>query len=91
MHLLSRDELAVIKHLLSTKGWVVCGAMTFPTPLPQVLPGGAWSTVMLAVEADNMWVKQAAALLDACPNIQLTHDSTDEEDHGSPPPKKQCT
>ena len=38
-----------------------------------------------------MWAKQAATLLDACPNIHPTHDSEDEEDHGSPSPKKQQT
>ena len=46
---------------------------------------------MLAVAANNIWVKQVDAILDACPDIQLAHDSADEEDHGSPPPKKQCT
>ena len=46
---------------------------------------------MLAVEANNMQAKQAAAILDAHPDIQPAYDSTDGEDHGSPPPKKQHT
>ena len=91
MCLLFRDELAVVKHLLPTKGWVVCGARTHLAPPPQVPPGSAWSTVILAAEVDNLQVKQVAALLDAHPYIQPTHDSADEEDHSSPPPKKQCT
>ena len=64
---------------------------THPAPLPQVPPGSEWSTVILAAEAENMWPKQAAAILDAHPDIQLAHNSMDEEDQGSPPPKKQCT
>ena len=36
---------------------------------------------MLAVEANNIWAKQAAALLDACPDMQPTHNSADEEDY----------
>ena len=35
-----------------------------------------------------MQAKQAAALLDACSDIQPMDDSADEEDHGSPPPKE---
>ena len=46
---------------------------------------------MLAAEAKNMQAKQVAALLNAQPDKQPMHDSMDEEDHGSPPPKKQCT
>ena len=86
-----RDELAAVKCLLSTKGKVVCGVRTCPAPLPQVPPGSAQSAVMLALEANNMWAKQVAAVLDAQPDIQPAHDSTDEEDHSSPPPKEQCT
>ena len=57
MCLLFRDELAVVKCLLSTKGWVVCGVGKHPAPLPQVPLGSAQSAVMLAVEADNMWAQ----------------------------------
>ena len=64
---------------------------THPSPLPQVPPGSAQSTVMLAVEANNMWAKQVAAILDAHPDIQLAHTSMDEDDHGSPPQKEQST
>ena len=91
MHLLFRDDLAVVKHLLSTKVQVVCGVRTCPAPLPQVSPGRSQSAVMLAAEGSNMWAKQPAALLEACPDIQPTHHSMDEEDHSSPSPKKQCT
>ena len=69
----------------------VCGARTHPAPLTHIPPESAQSTVMLAAVADNMWVKQAAVILDAHPYMQPTHDSMDEEDHGSPSPKKQCT
>ena len=48
------EELAVVKQLVFTKGWVVGGVRTCPAPLPQVPPGSAQSVVMLAVEADNM-------------------------------------
>ena len=64
------------------------GARTCPAPLPQVPPESAQSAIMLAVEAGNMQAKQVAALLDAHPDVQPTHNSKDEEDHGSPPPKK---
>ena len=45
--------------------------------------------MLLAAGPDNMWAKQAAALLDACPNIQPMYDLADEEDHSSPPPKEE--
>ena len=86
-----RDELAVVKHLLSTKGQVLYGARTYPAPVPQVPPGSAQSAVMFAAEGNNTWAKQVAALLDACHEIQPAHDSMDEEAHGSPLPKKQHT
>ena len=62
-----------------------------PAPLPPVPVGSAQSVVMLLADAEYMWAKQAAALLDACMDFQPAHDSADEEDHGSPPPKKQQT
>ena len=65
------------------------GVRTHPAPLPHVPPGSAQSTVMLLAEANNMWEKQVAALLDDCPDIQPAHDSAHKEDH-SFPPKKQC-
>ena len=73
---------------LSRGGWCVVQGHT-PAPLPQVPPGSAQSAVILAAEANNMWVKQVAAILDGHPDKQLAHGSIDEEDHGCPPSKKQ--
>ena len=70
----------MVNCLLSISGMVVCGARTHPAPLPHVPPISAWSTVMVAAEAENMQAKQAATLLNAHPDIQPAHDSEDEED-----------
>ena len=50
------------------------GVRAHSAPLPQIPPGNSQSAVMLAAKADNMLTKQAAAILDACPNIQPAHD-----------------
>ena len=55
----------------------MCGARTCLAHLSQVPSGSAQSAVMLAAEADNMWAKQVAAILDACPDIQLAHGFAD--------------
>ena len=53
---------------------IVCDSQTCPAPVPSVPPGSAQSAVTLMADDENIWAKQAAAMLDAYTNVQPAHD-----------------